>query len=125
MLRTPHSAFHLRNTRTGQPLATRVEGAFDSASRRRGLLGRTEFADGSALIIAPCNGIHTFFMRMAIDVVFATRDGRVLKAYRSVPAWRIAFAIRGYAAIELPSGTLDRLDTKAGDELILAISRPE
>jgi uncharacterized membrane protein (UPF0127 family) len=124
MLRTPHAAFHLQNVRTGEPLATRVEAAFDSATRRRGLLGRTEFADESALIIAPCSSIHTFFMRMAIDVVFARRDGRVLKLYRAVPAWRIAFAIGAYAAIELPSGTLDRLDTRAHDELILAVARP-
>jgi hypothetical protein len=119
MLRTPHRAFHLRNARTGEPLATRVEGAFDSHTRRRGLLGRTEFPDNSALIIAPCSGIHTFFMRMPIDVVFAARDGRVVKLYRAMPAWRIAFAIGGFAAIELPSGTLDRFDTRPGDELQL------
>jgi uncharacterized membrane protein (UPF0127 family) len=121
MLRTPHGAFDLRNARTGAPLATRVECAFDSAARRRGLLGRTEFPDNSALIIAPCGAIHTFFMRISIDVVFAARDGRVLKLYRAMPAWRIAYAIGGFAAVELPSGTLDRLDTRAGDELLLAV----
>jgi uncharacterized membrane protein (UPF0127 family) len=63
-------------------------------------------------------------MRMPIDVVFAARDGRVVKLYRAMPAWRIAFAIGGFAAIELPSGTLDRFDTRAGDELQLTVVGP-
>jgi uncharacterized membrane protein (UPF0127 family) len=117
MLRTSHAAFGLRNERTGESLATRLEGAFDSATRRRGLLGRIEFPYGAGLVIAPCSGIHTFFMSFVIDVVFAARDGRVMKMYRSLPAWRIAFAIGAYAAIELPAGTLVRLDTRIDDRL--------
>jgi uncharacterized membrane protein (UPF0127 family) len=119
MVQAPNATFHLRNERTGDLLATKVEAAFDSETRRRGLLGRNEFPEGSALIIAPSNGIHTFFMRIAIDVVFASRDGRVIKMYRSMPAWRIAFAFFAYAAIELPAGTLSRLDTRRNDRLAL------
>jgi uncharacterized protein len=119
MLRAPHGRFLLRNERTGEPLATHIEGAFDSASRRRGLLGRLDFPDGACLIIAPCSSVHTFFMRIAIDVVFASRDGRVIKTYQAVPAWRIAFAIGAFATIELPAGTLARVQTTRDDRLTL------
>jgi uncharacterized membrane protein (UPF0127 family) len=120
MLREPARAFVLKNGRTQHVIATRLEGAFDSASRRRGLLGRTVFEQGGAMIIAPCSSVHTFFMRMVIDVLFASREGRVVKTYPALPAWRIAFALRGFAAIELPPGTLTRSETKAGDQLLLA-----
>jgi uncharacterized membrane protein (UPF0127 family) len=121
LLQAPEERFVLRHARSNNAIATRIEPAFDSASRRRGLLGRTAFAEGAALIIAPCNSIHTFFMRMAIDVVFVSRGGEVLKTYSDLPAWRIAFALRAFAAIELPSGTVERSDTRRGDQLLLAI----
>jgi len=120
LLQAPEERFVLRHARRNNVIATRIEPAFDSASRRRGLLGRTAFAEGAALIIAPCNGIHTFFMRMAIDVVFVSRGGEVIKTYSDLPAWRIAFALRAFAAIELPSGTVERSDTRRGDQLRLA-----
>jgi len=121
LLQAPEERFVLRHARSNNAIATRIEPAFDSASRRRGLLGRTAFAEGAALIIAPCNSIHTFFMRMAIDVVFVSRGGEVLKTYSDLPAWRIAFALRAFAAIELPSDTVERSDTRRGDQLLLAI----
>jgi uncharacterized membrane protein (UPF0127 family) len=121
LLHAPDERFILRNGRRNNAIATRIEPAFDSASRRRGLLGRTAFAEGTALIIAPCSSIHTFFMRMVIDVVFVSRSGQVLKTYSRLPAWRIAFAFRAFAVIELPSGTVERSDTRRGDQLLLAI----
>jgi len=77
-------------------------------------------AEGSAIIIAPCSAVHTFFMRFSIDVVFAARDGRVLKARRGVSPWRVAAAWRAFAAIELPAGTIERTGTRHGDRLEIA-----
>jgi uncharacterized membrane protein (UPF0127 family) len=119
ILRAPQGEYGLVNIRTGEVLAAQIEPAFDSRSRRRGLLGRDKLDAGTALIIAPCNGIHTFFMRFAIDVVFAARDGRVLKTYSALPPWRIGFAVGAFAAIELPAGTLSRCDATRGDRLRL------
>ena len=110
----------LLNLRTGQTLATAVETAFDSTSRRRGLLGRDHFTAGAALVIAPCGAVHTFFMRFPIDIVFARRDGRVLKTRSTVPAWRLAVAWRAFATIELPSGVVERSGTCPGDLLEVA-----
>ena len=109
----------LRNARTGRTVATALELAFDSDSRRRGLLGRDSLADGAALIIAPCSSIHTFFMRFAIDVAFVTREGRIVKACHDLRPWRIAIAPGAFAVIELPSGTLARCNTVWGDTLAI------
>jgi uncharacterized membrane protein (UPF0127 family) len=118
-IRDPGGAYALQNSRSGQVLATRLEPAFDSASRRRGLLGREGMEPDSAILIAPCSGVHTFFMRFVIDVVFAARDGRVVKTFDSLPAWRIALGWGAFVAIELPSGTIERSKTRRGDQLRL------
>jgi uncharacterized protein len=119
LLRNPgnHS---LRNERTGAVLAMHVLGAFDSASRRTGLLRHESFPEGSAIIIAPSNAIHTFFMRFAIDVAFVSKDGRVVKIRAGVPPWRMSAALRAYAVVELPAGTLEKTGTRRGDRLIVA-----
>lgn len=118
-LHSRNERFALQNLRTGRVLATTVEMAFDSASRRKGLLGREGLAAQSALLIAPSSGIHTFFMRFAIDVVFVARDGAVKKTYEQLNPWRIAIAVGAYAVIELPAGALRAADTHRKDLLQL------
>ena len=112
-------SYILQNGRSGLVIAGEIEPAFESKARNRGLLGRAGLHDGSALILAPCSSIHTFFMRFAIDVLFVARDGRVLKIYPALPGWRIAFAFRAFAAIELPAGTAAASDTRSGDAVVL------
>jgi hypothetical protein len=94
-----------------------VIAAFEPAARRKGLLGRDSFAKGSAMVIAPSNAIHTFWMRFAIDVLFVRRDGTVVKVCRSIPPWRMAATLWAYAVIELPAGTLAADDASVGDVL--------
>ena len=117
ILRAAPSSFALTNNRNNRVLATTLLTAFDSASRRKGLLKHDFLPEGSALIIAPSNAIHTFFMRFAIDVAFVSRDGRVLKVRPNVPPWRMAAALRGFAVIEMPVGALARADIQSGDAL--------
>jgi hypothetical protein len=105
-------------TDTGAVLARRVHAAVDSKSRRQGLLGRDGLED-EALIIAPCNAVHTFFMRFPIDVIVSARDGRVLRCVPDVRPWRITGALRGFATIELPSGTIARTGTRPGQRVEL------
>jgi uncharacterized membrane protein (UPF0127 family) len=109
----------LVNAATGAVLATRLEPAFDSASRRKGLLGRNGLDPDAAILIAPCNSVHTFFMRFTIDVVFAARDGRVLKICRRMKPWRMAASLGAQTAIEFDSraGVTDGLTP--GDRLAI------
>ncbi len=100
-------------------LATRLEVAFDSKARRTGLLGRDSLPSGTGLVIAPCSSIHTFFMRFAIDVIFVSRNGRVVRVRRRVMPWRIAVAVTAFSVIELPAGTLDSCAIARGDSLAI------
>ena len=119
LLRDPAGRHRLQNVRSGRVLAEHLIGAFDSRSRRRGLLGQASLGDGAAMLIAPSNAVHTFFMRFPIDVAFVDRSGRVLKTRRDVQPWRLAAALRGFAVVELAAGSLDRSDTRPGDTLVI------
>jgi hypothetical protein len=117
LLQPGESSFELTNTRHHRIVARTLLTAFDSKSRRTGLLGRDSLPEESALIIAPSQAIHTFFMRFSIDVAFVSRDGLVLKVCHSVPPRRIAVSWRAFAVIELPAGALATSDTRRGDRL--------
>jgi uncharacterized membrane protein (UPF0127 family) len=121
LLRDPRADHTLRNTRNGSILAKQLIPAFDSESRRTGLLKHEALPDGSAMVIAPTNAVHTFFMRFAIDIAFVARDGRVVKTCAAVKPWRMAAAWGAYGVIELPPGTLVRCDTVAGDTLVIGL----
>jgi hypothetical protein len=124
ILSNPDAPWALLNARTERILATRIETAFDSPTRRKGLLGRASLGDGVAIILAPCSGIHTFFMRFAIDAAFVARDGVVLATCPDLPAWRMRIALRAFAVVELAAGGLSLADARIGDVLRLTSSRP-
>ena len=114
----------LVNKRSGAVLATDLLPALDSATRRTGLLKHTSLPQGTAMVIAPTNAIHTWFMRFAIDVIFVARDGRVLKVRHAMRPWRMSATLRGYAVVEMQGGTLANLAVSPGDVLAV-VSRSE
>jgi uncharacterized protein len=120
-LRTPGASFVLVNERTKQPLVTDLELAVESATRKKGLLGRDGLAPGAGLVIAPTNAVHTFFMRFSIDIVFLNRAGAIVKIKNDVPNRRIAAALRGFAVLELAAGSAARAGLTVGDRLILQL----
>ncbi len=110
----PGTPFELVEQRTGRVLVPRLEVAIDSAARKKGLLGRDGLAQGTGLVIAPTNAVHTFFMRFPIDIVFVTKGGRLLKVREAVPARRVAAALRAFAVIELAAGGAHRAGLHPG-----------
>jgi uncharacterized protein len=62
-------------------------------------------------------------MRFAIDVVFAARDGRVMKVAADVQPWRMRVGFRAFAVIELPAGAAAAGGVRPGDVLEL-VARP-
>ena len=115
----------LVNERTDAPLAAHVEVAVTRATRRTGLLGRSTFADSSALVIAPCLAVHTMFMQFSIDVVFVNREGRALRVVPNLAPWRLAMEPFAHAVIELPAGRALAGRVRAGDRLVLRNGRGE
>jgi uncharacterized membrane protein (UPF0127 family) len=96
--------------------------AFDSKSRNTGLLRHNSLDRTTALFIAPCNSIHTFFMKFPIDVAFMSKDGLVIKRRTRMPAWRLAMSWRAHSVIEFAAGVLDEADVRQGDRLAVVLA---
>lgn len=107
----------LRNVRTGLVIASVLEPAFDSTTRKRGLLGRDSLPAGHALVIAPSNMVHTFFMRFPLDLLFVSRQGVIVKVRTDVPRNRVVGALRAFAVVELQAGALAPSGTRRGDRV--------
>lgn len=113
-------AIRIENTTRGTTLASRAELAASFLARGRGLMGRTELPDGYGLIIYPEWSIHTFFMRVSIDVVFVDRDNTVVGLRANMPPSRPFAGVapwRGRYVIELPAGVIAATGTHIGDAL--------
>ena len=117
LLRDPSGSYRLINERTGSVVADHLIGAFDSKTRRTGLLAHESFPTGSAMIIAPTSAIHTFFMKFAIDVLFVSKEGEVLKACKALRPWRMAASWGAYGVIELAAGATAWSGVQQGDSL--------
>jgi uncharacterized membrane protein (UPF0127 family) len=101
-------------------LATRLDAARTSATRRKGLLGRDSLLYGEGLWIAPCESVHTFFMRFAIDLVYLDRKQQVRKVRSEVGPWRMSACWSAHSVLELPAGTIVATRTERGDSLEFA-----
>ena len=81
---------------------------------------------GTAMWIAPCSGIHTFFMRFAIDVVFVDHGLRVVRVRPGLRPWRLGpFVLGAHGVFELPAGTLAGLGLERGDVLLVEPQAPD
>jgi len=99
-------------------LADKVFIANTVFKRAKGLLGREKFSSGEALIIEPCNSVHTFFMCFSIDLLFVDKNYRVVKALPGVMPNRITGIYwKSRLVIELPCGTIKLSKTCENDQL--------
>jgi len=110
----------LVNRTLDRVVCQRIELARTIWSRTRGLLGRPPLARGEGLIIEPCQSVHMFFMRHAIDVVFLDLDYRVVALRPDLRPWRVTRYFRdAYAALELPAGAVAQAGLELGHHLAL------
>jgi len=107
----------VRNRTRGTVLGEAIELADTSAKRRTGLLKHDHLEPGTGLWIVPCESVHTFFMKFAIDLVYVDRKHVVRKVRHAVPAWRLSACLSAHSILELPPGTARNSGTVAGDEL--------
>jgi uncharacterized membrane protein (UPF0127 family) len=111
-----------KNLDTGTIVADNVAVADTRATRAVGLLNRSGLNPGEGLWIVPSRGVHTCWMRFAIDVVALDDDGVVVDRVSALKPWRIRLPRRGTAGVlELPAGSLDATGTRIGHRIELAV----
>src|SRR2546429_9987417 len=84
----PARPLRLLHPASGRVLAERLQVPRTFVGRGLGLMFRRGLDDGEGMWITPCNGIHMFGMRFAIDAVFVDRRLRVVRVYRNLRPWR-------------------------------------
>ncbi len=77
--------------------------------RSIGLLKHKHLNDDEGLLLMPCNGIHTFFMRFPIDVILLDKECRITRVIENILPWKIVLpTFKTHATIELAGGSLAR-----------------
>ena len=114
----PARPLRLLHPASGRVLAERLQVPRTFVGRGLGLMFRRGLDDGEGMWITPCNGIHMFGMRFAIDAVFVDRRLRVVRVYRNLRPWRVVPIVLGaHSVVELPSGTVGELPLARGEPL--------
>ncbi|MFD7703222.1 DUF192 domain-containing protein [Streptomyces caelestis] len=94
------------------PVRVPLEIAASYRARTKGLLGRDSL-DG-ALLLSPANSVHTFRMRMPIDVAYLDRRLRVV-AVRTMPPGRLGLPrLRARHVLEAEAGAMEGWGLRVG-----------
>jgi uncharacterized membrane protein (UPF0127 family) len=89
-----------------------LEIATSYRARTKGLLGRNS-VDG-AILLSPANSVHTFRMRMPIDVAYLDRDLRVI-AVRTMRPGRLGMPrLRARHVVEANAGAMREWGVRKG-----------
>ncbi|MGW1727066.1 DUF192 domain-containing protein [Streptomyces sp. NPDC002306] len=104
----------------GDSVTVALEIATSYRARTKGLLGR-DSVDG-ALLLSPASGVHTFGMRIPIDVAYVDRRLRVI-AVRTMRPGRLGLPRpRSRHVLEAEAGAMARWGLRTGS---LVAVRPE
>lgn len=104
------------NIKTGQVIAGDLEMKDTFLGRLIGLLGKRGLKTGQGIVLKPCYQIHTFFMSFSIDVVFISKDFKVLKVMKDVKPWHLSpIVLKSLYTLELAAGCIKTL--AEGDEI--------
>jgi len=86
--------------------------------RLKGLIGTRTLPADQALLLSPCNSIHTWFMQYPIDAVFLDNDHRIIRILPALPPYRFSPLVRGpETVLEIQAGCCRHTGTRVGDLL--------
>lgn len=105
------------NANTGAVVVRHVHRTTSHWERMRGLLARPALAPDNGLWLVPCTGVHTVFMRYAIDVVFLDKSLVVLHIEPALTPWRSALRLRARSSLELAAGAAAASGLALGQQL--------
>src|SRR5512139_1394247 len=107
-----------RNATRETIVAERVEVAATSDARKRGLLGRSSLEAGTGLWLVPCEWVHMFGMKFAIDIVVLDKNDVVVGVQEALkPGWFGRLFWRAHSTLELPVGAIRASGTAKGDRI--------
>lgn len=110
--------YHFRNKTRSISIADRAVIAKSFFARARGLLGTDSLEPGQGLFLVPCNSIHMFGMRYAIDAIFVDKNLVVVEILHSIqPGKTSKLYSKAHSCLEIPAGRASETGTAIGDQL--------
>lgn len=104
----------------GRTLCSQLRPAHTHWTRMKGLLGTQTLPEGTGLWIRPCNQVHMYLMRYAIDVVFLDAEQRVVALCEALPVNTISPKVKAATSVlELPVGSIGRFGLQEGTQLVI------
>ncbi len=85
--------------KNGLTVTENAEIADSFFSRFRGLMFRKSVDGDYALHITPCNQVHMFNMRFALDVVYLSESGEVVEIHENVKPNKVCKAVRNAKSV--------------------------
>lgn len=82
-----------------------------------GLMGKRTIAPSTLFVLEPCSSIHTFWMRVPLDVLFLDENWQVLAIYWNVQPGKILSHKGAFRVIECDVGQLETYQIEVGDRL--------
>ena len=107
-------------------IATEAVVADHYLPRLVGLLGKTKrWAKlGRGLWIIPSRGVHSIGMLFPIDLVFLSKDKKVVHLEEHFRPFRVSrVSLKTASVLELPTHTIYRSGTKVGDTLEISVNQ--
>lgn len=102
----------------GSAVSVPLEIAASYRARTKGLLGRDSLS--GALLLTPANSVHTFRMRIPIDVAYLDRRLRVI-AVRTMRPGRLGLPrLRARHVLEAEAGAMEGWGLRAGARVEVA-----
>ena len=106
------------NCRNGRVLLSHLREAEGHWQKFAGLMFAPSLGQGEGVMFRPARGIHTHFMRFAIDLIYLDEAHRVRAIRENMPPWRLDLR-SSEAVIEASAGAARAADLRIGDQLRL------
>lgn len=104
--------------KNGKIITENAETAYSFWRRFKGLMFRKSIDDDYALHIKPCNQIHMLNMKFAIDVIYLSDSGEVIKIDENVKPGTVCKTVKNAkSVIEVNSSAAAKFGISEGDML--------
>ena len=90
-------------------------------SRLVGLLRTAGLSNDQGLLLKKCNQIHTFGMKFPIDVIFFSKDGKILHLEHHMRPGKVSPHVKNaYWVLELQSGSCQKYHLEVNQRLVVS-----
>ena len=100
-------------------ISDNIKTASGFMDRFMGLMGQKSISEDLVMYFPACNSIHTYFMKIPIDVIMLDRKGQIVFIRENVVPWNMAFCFMAKDTIEMKSGAIRRFELKIGGTLTI------